>query len=49
MEGRGIGWHWELAGKVIVFGRDVGGEMLCDIDIGLEGSQQFLHGIGLAK
>ena len=50
-EGQGIGWRAELgrAGKVVVFGRDVGGEMLCDKDIDLEGPQKvFYHSTGLS-
>ena len=51
MEGQGIGWRAELerAGKVVVFGRDVGGGMLCDKDIDLEGPQKvFYHSTGLS-
>ena len=51
MEGQGIGWCAELgrAGKVVVFGRDVGGEMLCDKDIDLEDPQKvFYHSTGLS-
>ena len=50
-EGQGIGWRGELgrAGKVVVFGRDVGGEMLCDKDIDLDGPQKaFYRSIGLS-
>ena len=41
----GIAWHRELgcAGKVVAFSRDVGVEILCDIDIDLEGPQQVFY------
>lgn len=44
VEGWGI-WHQELgrAGKMIVFSRDVGSKMLCDMDIDLEGAQQVFY------
>ena len=38
-------WYQELgrAGKVVVFGRDVGGEMDCDMDIDLKGPQKNFY------
>jgi len=41
----GIGWYWELgcARKVVVFSRGVGGEMLYEIDMDLEGLQQVFY------
>ena len=45
VEGWGIVWHLELgcAGKVVVFSRDVGGEMLCNTGNDLELPQQVFY------
>ena len=40
-----MAWHRELgcAGKVVALSGDVGGEILCDINIDLEGPQQVFN------